>query len=152
MTLLSPTMGGPSMGRGLDIVPPPPAPSTITGFYAPFGPVFSALIGLARTGTVRLIPQSEVRAKPNLPPSQIYTSPLDIVAYVSGPKPRRAADRSLTGVSELKITATYDSVTVPPDIDMQLEFEGEFYVVETVRRLPNAGPVVAWRIIAVRGS
>lgn len=142
-----------SMGGAGDVeAPDPPVTPPDSGFYAPFGPLFAVLIQAARTATVRMIQNVEVRANPHLPPTLTSRSYDEITAYVSGPKPKRGADDALRSVSEIKIIAAFDTLAAPPDIDQQVEFDGDKYVVTEVKRLPLTGSGVAWKIMAQRGG
>ncbi len=153
MSMDNPTLAGATMAQGLlPIVPPvSPGPSPDPGIYALMAPFIGNIIGVAATAPIKIIQRVETRPNPNKPAVSTFASETPIVAYVSGPRPVRSEDGSMLSVSRIKIFATAETVTIIPAPDMQVEFEGDLYVITLVKRLPLSGPAVAWRIEADRG-
>lgn len=153
MSMDNPTLGGATMAPGLlpIVAPAAPAVSPYPGLYALMAPFMANVIGLAATAPIKIIQRVETRPNPNKPPVSTFPSETQIVAYVSGPRPVRSEDGSMIGVSRIKIFATAETVMVTPEVDMQVEFDGDLYVIALVKRLPLSGPAVAWRIEAERG-
>lgn len=154
MTMENPTLGGATMTPGqLSIIAPPtPAPVSAPSIYGIVAPYFARVIGAAATGVIKIVQRIETRPVPNKAPVTTIKAEEEVVAYVSGPRPIRAVDGSLTGTSQIKAFISPDSITIVPEIQHQVEFDGDIYVITRVKRLPLTGPLVAWRVEAERGA
>lgn len=150
----NPTLGGPTMGPGLlpIIAPPAPPVSAIPSIYGAVAPYVSVMLGVVATAPLKIVQRIETRPAPNKPPVSTLKAETDVTAYVSGPLPVRSQDGSMTGVSMIAAHIRPDEVTSPIEIDNQVEFDGDLYVVTKVQRIPLTGPAVSWRIEAERGK